>query len=74
MIKYDLIMDKISFNDPFLSDDPFIPYHVIYCFKGEMELKCNTFMTLYELYDFLRSNFDNINNYRVGRCLETYNV
>lgn len=79
MIKFVLIMDEIVVkslfsDDPFLAEDSFIPYHVIYRFKGNSELRCNTFMTLFELFDFLRSNLDNIKSYRVGRCLETYNV
>lgn len=61
-------------DDPFLVEDPFIPYHVIYRFKGDLKLRCSTFMTLYELFDFLRSNLDNIKSYPVGRCLETYNI
>lgn len=70
----DIAIKQTFSDDPFLSEDLFIPYHVIYRFKCESELKCSVFMTLYELYDFVRSNFDNLQSYRVGRCLEFYNV
>lgn len=70
-------MDKLFIDG--IADDPleivdFVPYHVIYRFKDSADLKCNTFMTLFDLFDFIKSNLNDLKSYRVGRCLETYNV
>ena len=57
--------------------DLFVPYFVVYRYKdnpNDSSLYINQFLTLSQLYAFIGGNVECWSMYRVGRCLEFFEI